>query len=72
MGIDRGRDGQSMYTPGLHIPVKHPSKIYEEKPDYVLILAWNFADSIIDHNSAYLHSGGRFIIPLPSVSIVKK
>ena len=63
---------QSMYRPGLHIPVKHPSKMYEDNPDYVLNLAWNFADSSIDHNSAYLRSGGRFNIPLPSVSIVKK
>jgi len=70
--VDDNSLKQNMYTPGLHIPVKNPSKIYEDKPDYVLVLAWNFTDSIIEQNSTYLLSGGRFIIPLPSVSIVKK
>jgi hypothetical protein len=62
---------QNMLSPGLHIPILHPSKILQDKPNYVLILAWNFADSIIEQNRSYLESGGRFIIPLPSISIVK-
>jgi hypothetical protein len=69
--VDDNELKQNMRTPGLHVPVKHPSKIYEDKPDYVLILAWNFADSIIQQNARFLHSGGRFIVPLPSISIVK-
>jgi hypothetical protein len=61
---------QSLYTPGLHIPVVPSSFMAEKKPDYVLILAWNFASSIIQKNSAFRAGGGRFIVPLPSVQVV--
>lgn len=61
---------QGLFTPGLHIPVTHPSKLLHEMPDYTLILAWNFADSIINNNIDYLQRGGRFIVPLPDVRIV--
>lgn len=61
---------QGLYTPGKRIPVV-PSKIlYEEKPDYLLILAWNFADSIIKMHKKYKESGGKFIIPVPKPKIV--
>ncbi|MEA2704193.1 MAG: hypothetical protein QOD63_2138, partial [Actinomycetota bacterium] len=45
-------------------------RIYEAPPDYLLILAWNFADSIVTKHKAYADNGGRFIVPLPSLSIV--
>jgi hypothetical protein len=61
---------QSLYTPGLHIPVVPSSFMSEKKPDYVLILAWNFASSIIQKNSAFRAGGGRFIVPLPRVQVV--
>jgi SAM-dependent methyltransferase len=61
---------QGLYTPGYHIPVVPASHLYESKPDYVLILAWNFADNIIKNHQAYLDGGGRFIVPLPALRIV--
>jgi hypothetical protein len=61
---------QSLYSPGLHIPIVPSSFIGETKPDYILILAWNFASSIIQRNSAFQATGGRFIIPLPDVQLV--
>jgi len=61
---------QGLYTPGLHIPVVSADVLYERRPDAVVILAWNFADSIIDKHSAYRNSGGRFIVPLPQPRMV--
>ncbi len=58
---------QGLYTPGTHIPVLAPSALYEHKPDAVIILAWNFAETIIDKHSAFLDAGGRFIVPLPEL-----
>ena len=49
------------YVAGLEIPVTSAQAIIDDRPDYVLILAWNFSDSIIDRNQAYLESGGTFI-----------
>jgi len=62
---------RGLFTPGLHIPVEDPARLYEDTPDYVLILAWNFADSIIAKHAAFLKTGGRFIVPLPDLRIVK-
>ena len=58
---------QGLYSPGLHIPVLPSSALYEKNPDYVLILAWNFADFIMNNNLAYSKAGGKFIIPLPTI-----
>ena len=60
---------QGMLTPGLHIPVLPPSAIYEQKPDYVVVLAWNFAPSIMERHAAYQEGGGHFITVLPEVSV---
>jgi hypothetical protein len=61
---------QGLYSPGYHIPVVSSRAIAERKPDYLVILAWNFADSIIAKNGAFLQAGGHFIVPVPSVKIV--
>ena len=44
--------------------------MYEDNPDYVLILAWNFADFIIKKNKKFHDNGGKFIVPLPKVKII--
>ena len=61
---------QGLYSPGLHIPVLPSSSIKALKPDYLLILAWNFSDSIIKNNEEFSNSGGKFIIPLPNLRII--
>lgn len=61
---------QGLLTPGLHLPVVPASTLYSRKPDYALILAWNFAPSIIAKHKAYHEAGGRFIVPLPKVEVV--
>jgi len=61
---------QGRYTPGMHIPVVDPEILLDEQPDYVLLLAWNFADEIIAQQSEYQSRGGKFIIPVPIVKII--
>lgn len=57
------------FTPGLHIPVVPTETLYEKCPDYVVVLAWNFAESIISRHAEFAEQGGRFIIPLPVLSV---
>ena len=69
--VDDNAMKRGLYSPGLHIPVQNPALIYEERPDYVVVLAWNFADSIMKKHESYLQAGGRFIVPLPQLRVVK-
>lgn len=61
---------QGLYTPKYHIPVLSADALYEKKPDYLLILAWNFAENIMERHRAYRSSGGKFIVPLPEAKIL--
>ena len=60
---------QNLYAPGLHIPVLPSQAIYDQKPDAVIILAWNFAEPIMKNHARYLEQGGQFIVPLPKVTL---
>lgn len=61
---------QGMYMPGVHIPIYHPGTLYERLPDYILLLAWNYADSILKKEKKLRKAGVKFIIPVPQVKIV--
>ena len=69
--VDDNSLKQGLFTPGKHIPVYDSNKIYSDQPDYLLILAWNFADSIMEKHQMYTDRGGSFIIPMPNPAIVK-
>ncbi len=58
------------YTPGTHIPIVQDSELIKQMPDYVLLLAWNFADEIMKNLREYKEAGGRFIIPIPKVYVI--
>ena len=68
--IDDSKWKQELYTPGMHIPIVSKNYLKEKKPDYILILAWNFASSIIKNNSDFHNKGGKFIIPLPRLEVI--
>jgi len=68
--VDKNPLKVGMLTPGMHIPVLEPDQLIERRPDYVLILAWNFADEITRQQSQYRDRGGRFILPVPTPVIV--
>jgi SAM-dependent methyltransferase len=61
---------QGLYTPGTHIPVVPPQRLLEDRPDYVVLLAWNFAEEIMEQQAEYRRGGGRFILPLPEVRVL--
>lgn len=68
--VDKSPYKQNLYTPGMHLPVYHPDKLAQDMPDYVLLLAWNFADEIIVQQKEYLDKGGKFIQAIPEVRIL--
>ena len=67
---DRSTYKQGRLTPGTHIPIVPPEELLKRKPDYTLLLTWNFADEILAQQKAYRDAGGKFIVPIPKVKIV--
>lgn len=65
--VDDSHWKQGMLTPGKHIPVVPPIALKTDRPDYLIILAWNFAESIMNKNRAFSESGGKFIVPVPEL-----
>jgi hypothetical protein len=70
--VDKNALKVGLFTPGTHIPVKPVSTLVDgaRVPDYVLILAWNFADEIMRQQQSYRDRGGRFIVPIPEPRVV--
>ena len=60
---------QGLYSPGRHISIVSGAEIEKQSPNFLLVLAWNFAESIISNNQNYKENGGQFIIPLPKVEV---
>jgi hypothetical protein len=68
--VDRNVHKQGLHMPGTHQVIKDPKALIDEKPDYVLMLAWNFKDEIMRQQSEYLEGGGRFIVPVPTPEVI--
>ena len=68
--IDDNPLKQGLYTPGSHIPVVSSDVLsLDVVPEYMIILAWNFAEQIMKNNDNYLKKGGHFIVPLPNLQV---
>lgn len=68
--IDDSPLKQGCYTPGTHIPIFSRDKLLEEKIDYLLLLAWNYAESIFKKEQKLRERGVKFIVPVPKAKII--
>jgi SAM-dependent methyltransferase len=68
--VDRSPYKQGKFLPGTHIPIHPPDRIRETKPDYVLILPWNFKDEIVQQMAYIREWGGKFVVPIPEVRVL--
>ena len=69
--VDINPHKQGLYLPGTHIPIMQPEIIRESKPDYVIILPWNFKDEIIEKMSYIREWNGKFVVLHPTVEVIK-
>jgi SAM-dependent methyltransferase len=70
--VDRSIHKQGRYVPGVHLPVFPPERLLDAMPDYVLLLAWNFADEIMAQQAEFRRRGGRFVLPVPEPKVVER
>jgi SAM-dependent methyltransferase len=67
--VDRNPYKQGKFTPGTHIPIFPPERIFDTRPDYLLILPWNLKDEITDQMAGIRTWGGQFVVPIPDVKV---
>ncbi|RJQ42902.1 MAG: class I SAM-dependent methyltransferase [Nitrospiraceae bacterium] len=68
--VDRSPHKQSLFLPGVHIPINSPDRIQETRPDYLVILPWNLKDEIVEQMSHIRAWGGKFLVFIPEVKII--
>jgi len=68
--VDRSPHKQGRYLPGVRVPIRPPEALLAERPDYVLLLAWNLEAEVLAQQAEYRRGGGRFIVPIPELRIV--
>lgn len=69
--VDRNPHKQGKFLPGTHIPIHHPDKIRETKPDYLLVLPWNIKEEVMGQMADIRQWGGKFIVPIPRVEVLE-
>ena len=68
--VDQNPHKQKLFLPGTHIPIKDPDEIRKTKPDYVVIIPWNLKEEIMEQMKYIQDWRGKFMIPIPEVSII--
>ena len=56
--------------PGVHVPIILPELARKNPPDYLLVTAWNYWDSILQKEQTMIKEGVKFIKPLPKIQII--
>jgi SAM-dependent methyltransferase len=69
--VDRSPHKQGRLLPGSHLQVRHPDAIRQTRPDYLLVLPWNWKDEIMADLSFIREWGGRFVLPAPRVEVIE-
>jgi predicted TPR repeat methyltransferase len=67
--VDRSPHKHGKFLPGTRIPIFPPEKLWEARPDYVLILPWNLKNEIMEQLADIAEWGGRFVVPIPEVTV---
>jgi len=67
--VDRSPHKHGKFLPGTHIPIFTPEKLWEARPDYVLILPWNLKTEIMAQLAGIREWGGKFVVPIPEVTV---
>jgi hypothetical protein len=67
--VDRSPHKQGKRFPVGGLPIADPSRLCEDRPDYALLLTWNFAEEILRQQAEYRQRGGKFIVPVPKPTI---
>lgn len=68
--VDKSPHKQNRFLPGVRIPIHAPERIFETKPDYVLILPWNIRNEVKEQMAAIREWGGKFVVPIPEVTVL--
>jgi SAM-dependent methyltransferase len=68
--VDRSPHKQGRFLPGTHLPIYHPDKIKETRPDFLLILPWNLVDEITEQMGYIREWGGQFVVPIPEARVI--
>jgi SAM-dependent methyltransferase len=57
------------YIPGTRIPVLDEKKLFEDQPEYALLLSWHITDELVANLKSKGFTG-KFITPLPTPRII--
>jgi hypothetical protein len=69
--VDKSPLKVGLFTPGKHLPVRSIDILARDQPDYVLLLAWNYAKEVLLSQQEYRNKGGRFILPIPQPEVIE-
>jgi len=68
--FDDNPDKHHTFSPGYNLRVLPSDQIYQKSPDYIIILAWNYSEPIMNKHQKFMDNGGRFILPLMDFKVI--
>lgn len=67
---DRSSAKQGRFVPGVRLEVVDPARVFSERPDYLMVFAWNYIDEIARQLAAYRAAGGQLVVPFPQPKVI--